>query len=344
MNRISRRLISPAVLIALSAVLLACGRPPRYGDRIKVAGVYPDSRESPRSAVLHRALEEADREMLIVYESVEHISPGEMERVLIDYVEKGYDLICGDDRGAEEIVRRVARDHPETAFCFNSRFGSVDPNFSVFSFWIYEPAYLCGRLAGRLTRSGRVAAVAGEPHPALNAVLNAFREGVGDADPDVRVEVVLAGRQKVGTETARLIEEGADYVFAGDPEAIAVCRERRVPAFGILRNWYGAAPDTMVTGAIWDLGPTVEKVVADVKSDRYRARDLREWSMMAKGGAYLAPYQSFEPRIPFPLQEEIDEIRRAILSGLYRVPADETIPAVPRLSSPDRGGERPVDR
>ncbi|MDP8234936.1 MAG: BMP family protein [Candidatus Erginobacter occultus] len=313
------------LLLCLLA-FFACGRPDRYGDRIKVAGVYPGSRDSPRTAVVHRALEEADREMLIIYESVEYVSPREMERVLIDYVDKGYDLIFGDDRGAEEIVRRVARDHPETAFCFNSRLGSVDPNFSVFSFWIYEPAYLCGRLAGTLSESGRVAAVAADPHPALNASLNAFREGVGAADPDVRVEIVYAGQGKVAAETARLIEEGADYIFAGDPAAIAVCREKRVPAFGHLKNWYAAAPGTMVTGAVWDMGPTVEKVVEDVKNDRYRARDLREWSMMAKGGAYLAPYHTFESRLPFRLREEIDEIRRSILSGLYRVPADETLP------------------
>jgi basic membrane protein A and related proteins len=315
----------PGLLFCLLA-FFACGRPDRYGDRLKVAGVYPDSRESPRTAVVHRALEEADREMLIIYESVEYVSPREMERVLIDYVDKGYDLIFGDDRGAEEIVRRVARDHPETAFCFNSRLGSVDPNFSVFSFWIYEPAYLCGRLAGSLSESGRVGAVGGDPHPALNAALNAFRAGVGDADPEVRVEIVFAGRGKVADATARLIEEGADYLFAADPAAIAVCREKRVPAFGYLKNWYAAAPGTMVTGAVWDMGPTVEKVVEDVKNDRYRARDLREWSMMAKGGAYLAPYHTFESRIPFRLQEEIDEIRRSILSGLYRVPADETLP------------------
>lgn len=313
------------VLISL-IFLAACGRPARFGDRIKVAGVFPDSRENPSTAVIHRALDRADRDMLIVYEIVENVPPGEMERVLLDYVNKGYDLIFGDDRGAEETVRRVARDHPETAFCFHSRLGSVEPNFSVFSYWIHEPAYLCGRIAGRLSESGRVGAVAGEAHPALNAVLNAFRAGVRDADSSVRVEIVLTGAGGVEEATERLIEEGADYIFAGSPAAIPVCRRMGVPAFGNLRNWYAVAPNTMISGAIWDLGPTVEKLVEDVKDDSYRARDLREWSMMAKGGAYLAPYHTFDTRIPFPVKEEIDELRRRILSGLYRVPADESIP------------------
>ncbi len=307
--------------------LAACGRPARFEDRLKVVGVFPDTRENPPTAVIHQALDRADRDLLIVYEIVENVPPREMERVLLDYVNKGYDLIFGDDRGAEETVRRVARDHPETAFCFHSRLGSAEPNFSVFSFWIHEPAYLCGRLAAHLSESGRVGAVAGESHPALNAVLNAFRAGALAADPSVRVEVVLSGAGGVQEAAGRLIEAGADYIFAGSPEAIPVCRGRGVPAFGNLRNWYSLAPDTMVSGAIWDLGPTVKKVVEEVKKDNYRARDLREWSMMAKGGAYLAPYHAFDTRIPFPVKDEIDDLRRLILSGLYRVPADESLPA-----------------
>jgi basic membrane protein A and related proteins len=332
-----RRYFYLAVLIVGLPFCLSCGRPARYGDRIKVAAVFPESRESLPAAVIHRALDEATQEMLIIYEVSDRVPPGEMERVLRDYVGKGYELIFGDDRGAEEIVRRVARDHPETAFCFNSRLSSVDPNFSVFNSWLHEPAYLCGRIAGRLTESGRVGVVAEDPHPALNAALNAFREGARDANPEVVVEILLAGGgaglEREEEASARLIAKGADYIFAGSPAVIAVCREKRVPAFGYLKNWYSDAPDTMVTGAVWDLGPLVEKAVEEVKNESYRARDLREWSMMAKGGAYLAPYHSFETRLPDELKEEIDEIRRAILSGLYRVPANESLrvaePALP---------------
>jgi len=327
----SRRYLCFFLLFASSAWLLSCGRPARYEDRIKVAAVFPGSRDSLPAAVIHRALDRAAQEMLIVYEVSDHVPPGEMEKVLRDYVGKGYELIFGDDRGAEAVVRRFARDHPETAFCFNSRLGSVDPNFSVFSFWLHEPAYLCGMIAGRLTAFGRIGVVAEAPHPALNAALNAFRDGVLDVNPDALVEIILTGTgegsEGVGAAAVRLIESGADYLFAASPEAIAVCREKRVPAFGFLRNWYSAAPDTMVTGAVWDAGPLVEIAVEDVKNDSWRARDLREWSMMAKGGAYLAPYHSFEARIPYQVREEIDEIRRSILSGLYRVPADETNPA-----------------
>ena len=48
--------------------------------------------------------------------------------------------------------------------------------------------------------------------------------------------------------------------------------------------------------------------------------------MMAKGGAYLAPYHSFEGKIPFNLKETVDQIRRDILAGTYRVPANELPP------------------
>ncbi len=330
MKNCKRRFFLPALLSVLSSLIWACGGSERYPDRIKVAAVFPDSRESLPAAVIDQALDEAAQEMLIVYDVTDGVSPDEMGRVLRDYADRGYALIFGDDRGAEETVRRVARDYPETAFCFCSRLGSVDPNFSVFNSWLHEPAYLCGRIAGRLTESGLVGAVAAGPHPALNAALNAFRRGVVEADPAARVEIVLleegSGPEAARAAALRLIEGGADYLFAGSPGVIAVCGEKRIPVFGYLRDWYLASPDIMVTGAVWDPGPLIENAVEEVKIDCYRARDLREWSMMAKGGAYLAPYHAFENRLPDELREEIDGIRLSILSGLFRVPADEFRP------------------
>ena len=224
----------------------------------------------------------------------------------------------------------MARDFPETSFCFYSRLGSVDPNFSVFNSWLHEPAYLCGRLAGRLTESGRVGAVAGHAHPALNAVLNAFRRGVDDVNPAAVTEIYLLGEGSSPDEAraaaSRMIDRGVDYLLTGFPGVIALCEKKRVPVFGYLRDWYLVSPDIMVTGAVWDLGPLVENVVEEVKNDCYRARDLREWSMMAKGGAYLAPYHAFESRLSYEIKEDTDGIRRSILSGLYRVPADEFLP------------------
>ncbi len=320
-----------SVVLMLSAIFFSgCGHSSGYGDKMKVAAVFSSPRDDIRASVIYAALRRAEREKDVVCDVTDNVSSEEMARVLRDYVEKGYTIIFGDASGAEELVRRVARDYPEVAFCFNSSLGPTDPNLSVFNSWVYEPAYLCGLLAGGRTGTGKIAAIAESPQPSTNALLNAFILGVGEANPEARVSVVFTGVGAAPAAAARqaelLIRDGADYVFAGSPGVIKACQENRVPAFGNLQDQYSLAPDTVITGAVWDMWPTVEKVIADVEDDRYRALDLREWSMMAKGGAYLAPYHSFESRISFDIKDEIDQVRRDILAGIYRVPANELPP------------------
>jgi len=49
---------------------------------------------------------------------------------------------------------------------------------------------------------------------------------------------------------------------------------------------------------------------------------------MAKGGAYFAPYHSFEGKISSELKDVINQIRRDIMAGTFRVPANELPPPV----------------
>ena len=54
--------------------------------------------------------------------------------------------------------------------------------------------------------------------------------------------------------------------------------------------------------------------------------DLGEWSMMAKGGARLAPYHSFEKTLPATVIKEVQDLQQKILNGTFRVPVDEQKP------------------
>lgn len=329
-KKLHGRLIVLSMAIYLVALTAGCSPDPGFSDKLKIAGVFSTSLDDPRTDVIRRALREAEREMEVVCDLTGDVPSGEISRVLRDYAEKGYSIIFGDAPDSEEIIRRVARDYPEIAFCFCSGFGPAGPNLSVFNSWVYEPAYLCGLIAGRRTKTDIVGAVGGLPDPAVNCLLNAFRRGVREANPGARVMISFIESRfdppAAGREATRMIEAGADHIFAGTPGVIRACQESGVPAFGNLQDQYSLAQDTVVAGTVWDLWPTVEKVITDVKEERYQALDLREWSMMAKSGAYLAPYHSFERKISFELKDTIDQIRRDILAGTFRVPANEFPP------------------
>ncbi len=319
-----------ALLILSLSCVFACCPGSGKGGRLKVAAVFSSAIEEPWTNVIHQALLEAEREMDVVYQPVENVAAGDFEKVLREYADRGYEIIFGDAYGNEEAARRVARDYPETAFCFGSGFNPAEPNFSVFDNWVHEPAYLCGMIAGRLTKTGLLGVVAAEPVPEVNRLINAFRAGARAVNPAVLVKIAFVGSwfdpAKAAGAARSQIEAGADLIYGERYGVFEACRRKRILAFGNLQDQNHLAPDTVVTGPIWDMWPTVKQVVTDVQDERYRALDYGQWSMMEKGGAFLASYHSLADSIPEEVRDLVDRTRRDILAGKFRVTIDETAP------------------
>jgi basic membrane protein A len=87
------------------------------------------------------------------------------------------------------------------------------------------------------------------------------------------------------------------------------------------------APDLVVSGPVWNMGPTVDYVVKTVAAGAYTAQDLKDFSMFAKGGATLAPFHNTESKIPADLLKKVTDKEAAIKDGLFRVDVDEHQPA-----------------
>ena len=64
---------------------------------------------------------------------------------------------------------------------------------------------------------------------------------------------------------------------------------------------------------------TVANAIAEVKSGTFKAANYKEWTMMRKGGASLAPYYEFDSKIPAAAKAKVEEVKAAILSGAFDV-------------------------
>jgi basic membrane lipoprotein Med (substrate-binding protein (PBP1-ABC) superfamily) len=288
--------------------------------------------EEPWDGVIHSALLAAQEAGRITYEYQDDIGySGDMEIVLREVAEDMQPhIIFGDAFGNEEAVRRVARDYPEIAFVFGSGLGPSQPNLSVFDNWIHEPAYLCGLIGGSLTETNVVGVVGGYPVPEVNRIVNAFIQGVQEANPDATVLVTFLNSwfDPAAAEEAALaqIDAGADILFAERFGVIDAAAENGLLAFGNMSDQNELAPETVVTGPVWNMEPTVEFVVDQVVAGAYTALDLRDFSMMAYGGASLAPFHGFEETLDPELIEFVQTREQEIRDGLFRVDINEDVP------------------
>jgi basic membrane lipoprotein Med (substrate-binding protein (PBP1-ABC) superfamily) len=301
--------------------------------KLVVFGAYATAIEEPWDGVIHAALNKAKDAGKIDYTYTDDIGyAGDMERVLREVAEETQPaIIFGDAFGNEEAVRRVAADYPEIAFVFGSGGGPAEPNFSVFDNWIHEPAYLSGMLAGGLTKSNVIGVVGGLPVPEVNRIVNAFIAGAESVNPDVDVKTSFINSwfDPAAAKEAALaqVDAGADVLFAERFGVIEAAAENGLYSFGNMSDQKELAPESVVSGPVWNMEPTVEYIINQVAAGAYTAQDLKDFSMVAKGGATLAPInEEVTGGIPAELIDQVKAKEEEIVKGLFRVDIDEAPP------------------
>lgn len=324
-----------AMILALAACVDVTNTTEAAGDdTISVFGAYATQIEEPWDGVIHSALEAEQTAGRITYEFTDDIGyAGDMERVLTEVAQENQpDIIFGDAFGNEEAVRRVAAQFPEIAFVFGSGGGPADPNFSVFDNWIHEPAYLAGMLAGGLSESGVIGVVGGYPVPEVNRITNAFVAGAQEVNPEVEVKVTFLNSwfDPAAAKEAALaqIAEGADVLYAERFGVIEAAAENGLLAFGNMSDQKELGPESVVSSVVWDMAPTVKYVIDQVMASSYTAQDLKDFSMMGKGGASLAEVNADVANgVPQELIDQVTAKEEAIRTGNFRVPINEAQPA-----------------
>jgi basic membrane lipoprotein Med (substrate-binding protein (PBP1-ABC) superfamily) len=324
------RAVAPFLAAAVFFGLAAAAPVTAQAEAMKVAGIFETPIEEPWVKQIHQALVKAQEELGIEYAYSESVKAADFARVMREYAEQDYQLIMGDAFGAERIARRVARDYPDTAFVFGSGIGPADPNFGVFDNWIHEPAYLSGMIAGRMTKTNTVGVVGGMAIPEINRLSNAFCTGAKEVNEEVKCKFAFIGSffdpPKAKEAAIAQIEAGVDVTYAERFGVVEAAQEKGVLAISNMSDQASLGPDTVITGPVWDMWPTVKHVVALVEAGVFTAQDFGGFSYMGKGGSYLAPLHAFETKLPDDVKQMLDERQQEILDGTFRVNVDESAP------------------
>ena len=303
-------------------------------DVPSVFGAFATPLEEPWDGAIHAALTGAEEDGTITYDYVDNLhTADEMERALRDIIAgQDPDIIIGDAFAAEEAVRAVAAEFPDTAFAFGSGGEEQAPNFSVFDNWMQDPAYLAGMLAGGLTESNTIGVVAAMPIPEVNRIVNGFIEGVRETNQEATVTVSFINSffdpatAQQAAEAA--IANGADVLFAERAGVIGAAEEAGFPVIGMMVDQKDEAPEHVVTSLVWNMRPTVDAVVEDVVDGSYEAQNLAEYSFMVNGGSDITEINTdtaFE--IPAELIERVEAKKEEILGGEFETPINEGAPA-----------------
>lgn len=324
-----KRLITLALTLCLVAAFAASAL---AADKIKVAGIYTQPIQQKWDACLHKALAKAAEAGEIEYVYSEKVSNTDYIRVLREYSEKGVDLIVGEAFGISRDVRKVAKDYPKVAYLMGDSFGPDGSNLSVFDNYIHEPCYLMGMIAGKMTKSNKIGMVGGYPIGEVNRLFHAFMAGAKAVNPAAEFKVSFIGSwydpPKAKEFAYAQVEAGVDVLYAERAGVVDAAREKGIIAFGNVNdmNKEENGKDVVVTSALWHMEPAVNHAISLVKAGKFSAENYKEWTMMAKGGASLAPYYEFDDKIPADVKTKVAETAKAIKEGAFTVEINDEEP------------------
>lgn len=311
--------------LALAAAAAIAATTAFAQDKLMVAGIYTQPIQQKWDARLHEALSNAEARGEIEYVFSEKVANTDYIRVLREYAESGVDLIVGEAFGISPEARKVADDYPGVAFLMGDPFRPHGTNFAVFDNYIHEPCYLMGIIAGSMTKNNRIGMVGGYPIGEVNRLFHAFMNGARSVNPEVEFKVTFIGSwydpPKAKEAAFAQVEAGVDVLYAERAGVVDAARESGIIAFGNVNdmNKEENGTDVVVTSALWDMNPAISNAIVEVREGRFKAVDYREWTMMQRGGASLAPYYEFENRIPADAKRKVEEVKAAILDGSYVV-------------------------
>ena len=310
----------------LAATSVAAGVSPVFGsNKIKVAGIYTQPIQQKWDARLHLALDAAANRGDIDYSYSEQVSNTDYVRVLREYCDNGVQLIVGEAFGISKEARNVADDYPEIAFLMGDPFKPHGSNFSVFDNYIHEPCYLMGIIAGHMSKAKKIGMVGGYPIGEVNRLFHAFMNGARSVDPDFEFKVTFIGSwydpPKAKEAAIAQIEAGVDIMYAERAGVVDACREKGILAFGNVNdmNKEENGTDVVVTSALWHMESAIDHAIERVKAGTFGAEEYHDWTMMAKGGATLAPYYEFDSKISADLKEQVASLASDIINGEFTV-------------------------
>ena len=183
-------------------------------------------------------------------------------------------------------------------------------------------------LAAKMSQTGTFGSVGGYPIPEVNMLINAFRAGVSEVNPDAKFLNGFIGAwfdpAKAKEAALAQIDAGADILFGERIGTADAAKEAGIKAVGSLIDYTPRYPETVFANAIWNYRPTIEAIVKDIADGAATGRDYTEYSFMKHGGNELIFVESMVPADAIPAMKEKEA---AIQAGAFEVPIDESEPA-----------------
>ncbi|WP_303851245.1 BMP family ABC transporter substrate-binding protein [Seleniivibrio woodruffii] len=247
---------------------------------------------------------------------IESVPEGaESTRIITSLAQKGYNLIFTTSFGYMDPTIEVASKFPDVVFMHCSGYKTAE-NVGTYFGRIYQPRYLSGMVAGKMTKTNVIGYVAAFPIPEVIRGINAFTLGVRSVNPKAVVKVVWTqtwfdpGKERDAAESLLDVKADVITMHQDTPAPLQAAEKRGAFAIGYNSDMSSQIPGAWLTAPVWNWGTLYEEIAKEVHEGTWKSGKI--WYGLEHNLVDLAPMSKL---VPADVQELVNAKKAELASG-----------------------------
>jgi basic membrane protein A len=240
----------------------------------------------------------------------------DVTRVMEKMIRAGCEIVFPTSYGYLDYAIELGKKYPKVSFLHA---GGLKTSANVGTYFANsdDAMYLAGMAAGGTTRSKKLGFVAAFPIPQVLRSINAFTMGAQAVSPDATTRVVWTGGwlnpAKEAEAANSLADAGVDVIGEQIDSPITLAKtaqQRNIYVVGKDVDVQKFAEKAYLTGASWDWGPMMAKLVQEIWSGSWKPSHVR--GDLKDGAVKVDPLGA---AVPPAVKDRIATAQADILSG-----------------------------
>jgi basic membrane protein A len=237
------------------------------------------------------------------------------------FIQRGYNIIIGTAFGYSDTFKELAKKYPKVAF-LNAAGTTNGPNLQSFYGRTYQSQYLCGMVAGGMTKSNKLGFVGANPFGLVNWTINAYEMGAKRVNPKATLNAVFTGawndpvKERAAAEA--LADEGIDVIgqHVDTPTPQIVAQERHIYGTGHHRDMRQFAPKATLCSSVWVWAKYLVPEIKKIAAGNWHPSPYGDFISIKDGGTDIACCNA---AVPKALVDKVMAARQDIIDGKFHV-------------------------
>jgi basic membrane protein A and related proteins len=249
---------------------------------------------------------------------VEKVAQADQSEALSEYARQGYNLVVGHGGQFDAAIQQVAGEFPETFFLAVN--GNVSgKNYAALQTNYNQVSYLAGVVAASLSKTKKLAYLAGLEFKATQQQGKALELGAKSVDPNTEVVVSFTGDFNdiaKGKEAAlALISSGVDVIYHdldnSAPAVLETAQEKNTYAIGNSVDQLNLAPKAVLTSTVQDIGGAITYVAGLAGSGKIEGKKY----VIGLEKPDLVHLGKFNDAVPVAVKQKVEALQKQMLAG-----------------------------